>query len=284
MGVSRAHTTLNFIESELIAAKNADNLNDEGLRLLNLVQSPSVHKGGMGAFSQGLTLYFSDEIVAGISHMLGSDNELTRAINKRLRKGGKTPLDPYGISLAPQRRDIKKYKSESPVKALSSELAGAVIPGVFSRGRTLPSSLGIATGTGAVAGAGSSEGGLASRLTGGLEGGAFGLGTQAGLKGVGHLLKKGWQGIVSPGAARRGQIQAENLVRDAVESDVGTLSRGVANVAAGSKPVTLADLGPNTRSLTDAAAILPGKGKTQLRKFLANRDKQTTVPTNALSQ
>lgn len=273
MGVISARATLNAIETELVSANEGGQLNSEGKRLLKLVQSPSVHEGGLGAFAQGLSLYYSDEIIAGLSNMLGTDNDLIKALNKIQKGRGQPALDPYELSLARQRRDVGKFKEESPVKAIGYELGGAVIPALASRGGTLKSSLATALATGGIAGSGSSEGGVKDRLQGALEGGAFGVGTTGLLKGGGHLLKKGWQAALSPGPMRRGQRQADEMARDAIESDTGNITEAGKLVAIGNKPVTLADVGPNTRALTDAAAILPGSGKKKIRSFLEERDK-----------
>lgn len=183
--------------------------------------------------------------------------------------------------LAIAREEQAKYREEHPVASVGANVLGAlgVTPaGAAGRaltygGRLLAGAKAGAAG-GAVGGAAEASGGVGQRATGAAVGAAVGgaLGTMipVGLDVAARLVRgvRNTLGITGRGATQR----ARQLLIEAMEKD-GISFSDLANKEASGKPLTLADLGPNTRDLIGAAHRAGGEAKATVEEFFESRTK-----------
>lgn len=284
MDIVSAETSLRNLESKLFAKKQNEGLQPggSGERVLELMQSRPVVEGGVSLFLQGLFASFSDEIIGTLADWAGEDDELTKAINLYREHIKQPPVSRRDVNIGRQRQEMGRYRKAHPGKAIAAEIAGAVapgfIPGIGQASLARAAALGL--GHGALTGYGSGEGGPLSpdRLSSAGYGGVVGGVVPPALRGVGSLLGRGWRSVFSPGPAGRGVNQANIMARQAIEDDAGTLTaagRELGDARAVGKPMAPADLGPDTRALTDAARVRYGSGgaKKKITDFFEGRDK-----------
>jgi hypothetical protein len=268
------------LQQELLTAQDRGILLPEGERALQLLQS-GVATQGAGAFLQGLTMNLSDEAIGSIRSFLSPQPaELSRTLQAwEARKPGQQmpALTPAQTGAAIERLGLQQYGEESPIRAIGAEVAGAMLPGVFMPATTIPRAIGLGGLTGAVSGAGQAEGGVTERATGAAIGAPLGA-VGAGVGSVaGRVVGKGYRSMVDAmfkPPERAGVESARQLLKEAIESDVGDIDQAIGMILQRSgKPYALADIGPNTRAYLDAAAQLPGPGKKIADDFLRQRDK-----------
>jgi hypothetical protein len=256
------------LEQELSAAKQAGKLTTDGERVLQSLQSGK-SAGSFGAFMQGLSLNLSDEAIGAIRSFVSPvPGEVASHF---------PGMKPREAGIAMERSALERYKQESPGKAMMSEIAGGIIPGLALPGMSLGRAALAGAGFGAVSGAGEAEGDITERL------GGAGVGATLGAVGApigqlfGRVAGKATTSLADSmfrTPTRAGVDSARQAVREAIESDVGSLDAALKTVLERSgKPYTLADIGPNTRAYLDAAAQLPGPGKQAADKFLRERDR-----------
>jgi hypothetical protein len=275
---------LSALQEELLSLKDRNALSTEGERALKLLQS-GVATQGVGSFLQGLTLNFSDEAIGAIrSYLSPEPAEIAKNVQRYEQAqsqitGAPTmpPLTPAEAGAAVERVGLQQYGEQFPVRAMTAEIGGAMIPGVLAPASTIPRMIGTAAVTGGIAGAGQAEGGLEQRGVGAMIGAP--IGAAAGAAGgvvqrVGGKAYKSMVDAMFKPPERAGVESARQVLKEAIESDVGDINQALAMVLQRSgKPYSLADVGPNTRAYLDAAATIPGPGKQVAEKFLRERDK-----------
>lgn len=258
---------LRDLEAELLSAQDRNKLTPEGVKVLQSLQSGK-SGGSVGAFLQGLSLNLSDEAIGAIRSFVSPVPGEVGAI---------VGTEPRETGIALERMALERYKEESPGKAMAAEIGGAVVPGLFMPGMSLGRAMLAGAGTGVISGAGQAEGGIQERAPGAAVGGILG-GIGAGVGQVvgrvgGKAVSSLAESMFKP-PSRAGVESARQGVREAIESDVGSLEEALKIVLDKSgKPYTLADIGPNTRAWLDAAAQIPGPGKQVADKFLRERDR-----------
>lgn len=266
------------LRDELQADREQNRLTNEGEILLQNLQS-GIATQSVGSALQGLSLNLSDEGIGWLRSFFSDVPEQTAGMLRQLPQP--IEISPQQAGAAIERLGLEQYREQYPVRAFASELGGAAIPAIVSRGRTAPESIllatGKATGGGFVSGFGAGEGGLGERAKEGLAGGVMsGVATPVMQLG-GRVVGKTYRSVVDGMFAspkRMGQDAARDAIRTALESDVGSIDQALKIVLDKSgKPYTLADIGPNTRAYLDAANVLPGPGKKAAKDFLEQRDK-----------
>lgn len=216
---------------------------------------------------------WSDEIGAGAS-----------AAVDYLRGGFKVPLgDLYDEHVAILRAEQEAYRNAHPTAATAANVLGgfAALPGsgagaaALKGGQVLWETAKASGKAGATLGAiwGSGEG---EDLTGRVEGGGWGaaIGGAVGF-GVPVLVNAGQRvlgavqrlyGLKGAGAERRAnEMLAEALARDGIKPG------DLAGLAQPGKPLTVADLGANTRQLVGAAKRQGSEGRQVLEDFFESR-------------
>lgn len=220
--------------------------------LLALAETASMSRdkkfqGGLGKFSQGLTLGAGDEINAAL--MVPTRLAVEAVQNLRGNRDGFTGLsDSYSQNLSDIREVHSEFGEKHPVASVGLEVAGALTPAISSRGTSLGStagniaknapSLARQAGIGAVLGAGAGgaygfntgEGDLENRLENAgqdaLMGAAFGAAAPALTQGVTSVVRR-----FAPNATR-GVDRAKNFVLDRIRSsgdDVSALQAKINN-------------------------------------------------------
>lgn len=207
----------------------------------------------------------ADEVRAGVS--AGSDWIAGRV------SGNPAPIAGlYDDHLRMARADQEAYRAEHPTASLAANVLGAGAIG----GPTAATGIGNATVQAAKQGAAWGGGygfldgeGVTGRLENAAWGSAVGLGVGMTIPLVAGVVKRvaagirNLVGLKGPAATRRAEeMVAEALQRDGVD---------LAAISQGGKPLTVADLGPNTRDLMGAASRTGGKGKAILEEFLEAR-------------
>lgn len=225
----------------------------------------NVLSGPVSATTSGASFAFQDEILGGLRGLV--DPSVTMQ---------------QGIDL--ERKALDDYRKKNPLKSLSYEVGGAVVPTLLSGGASAPiaatkigSSIAKASGAGALYGVGSGEG-VSDRVVQGGIGGAIGAG--AGLAGgviqkpITNLSKMVKSSFQSP--KKIGEKEAVKLVKDAIEYDKTDINSAIKYILDRSdKQYALADIGPNSRAYLDAVNVLPGRGKKTAMDFLTQRNSGT---------
>jgi len=264
------------LRDELQADRDQNMLTNEGEVLLRNLES-GVATESVGAALQGLTLNLSDE---GIGWVRSLFSDVPAQTAQMVSQVG-IEATPQEMGGAIERLGLEQYRQDFPGRAFASEIGGAVVPALLSRGRTVPESLAMSTGKGTglgfVSGAGAGEGTLRERSEEGLFGAAMGFVATPALQLAGRATGKAYRSVVDGMFAspnRLGKDAARDAIKSALEADAGTVDQAIAIVLSkAGKPYSLADIGPNTRAYLDAANVLPGPGKKAAKDFLDKRDR-----------
>jgi hypothetical protein len=270
---------------------------------------PAVNAGFGRSLLQGLTFNTADEIEAAAKAMMSSGMSAFDA--QQTLSGlvtGAKPKSAYEQELARVRAGIKSYEEQYPGRAFTGELVGGLIPTVaaiaaapFTGGATAPVAasnvartvaaipgLGrqivtgakVGAGTGALSGAGASEGGLGNRVTGALVGGTVGTVLGAGSPVVSKAVVGGGRaageavGLITPQTAtqRAQELLAKKLAQEGVAP--AELAQRQAQIIKtyGPRDETLADYGGESmRRLARGAMAIPSASQTDVRQMLTER-------------
>lgn len=264
------------LRDELQADRDQNMLTNEGEVLLRNLES-GVATQSIGAALQGLTLNLSDEGIGWVRSFLSDVPAQTAQMVSQVG----IQATPQEMGGAIERLGLEQYRQDFPGRAFASEIGGATVPALLSRGRTAPESLAMSTGKGTglgfVSGAGAGEGTLGDRAEEGLFGAAMGFVATPALQLAGRATGKAYRSVVDGMFAspnRLGKDAARDAIKSALEADAGTVDQAIAIVLSkAGKPYSLADIGPNTRAYLDAANVLPGPGKKAAKDFLDKRDR-----------
>jgi hypothetical protein len=264
------------LRDELQADRDQNMLTNEGEVLLRNLES-GVATQSIGSALQGLTLNLSDEGIGWVRSFLSDVPAQTAQMVSQVG----IEATPQEMGGAIERLGLEQYRQDFPGRAFASEIGGATVPALLSRGRTAPESLAMATGKGTglgfVSGAGAGEGTLGDRAEEGLFGAAMGFVATPALQLAGRATGKAYRSVVDGMFAspnRLGKDAARDAIKSALEADAGTVDQAIATVLSkAGKPYSLADIGPNTRAYLDAANVLPGPGKKAAKDFLDKRDR-----------
>jgi len=277
---------------------------EEASRKMKDLGGPAVNAGFGRSLLQGLTFNTADEIEAAAKAMMSSGMS---AFDAQQTPGAK-PKSAYEQELARVRAGIKSYEEQYPGRAFAGELVGGLIPTVaaiaaapFTGGATAPVAasnvartvaaipgLGrqIMTGakvgatTGALSGAGASEGGLGNRAMGALVGGTVGTVLGAGSPVVSKAVVGGGRaageavGLITPQTAtqRAQELLAKKLAQEGVSP--AELAQRQAQIIKtyGPRDETLADYGGESmRRLARGAMAIPNANQTDVRQMLTER-------------
>ena len=277
---------------------------EEASRKMKELGGPAVNAGFGRSLLQGLTFNTADEIEAAAKAMMSSGMS---AFDAQQAPGAK-PKSAYEQELARVRAGIKSYEEQYPGRAFTSELVGGLIPTVaaiaaapFTGGATAPVAASnvartvaaipglsrqIMTGakvgatTGALSGAGASEGGLGNRVTGALVGGTVGTVLGAGSPVVSKAVVGGGRagleaaGLITPQTAteRAQELLAKKLAQEGVSpADLAQRQAQIVKTY-GPRDETLADYGgESVRRLARGAMAIPSASQTDVRQMLTER-------------
>ena len=276
-----AESSLRSLEAALIQQDKTVGLKPGGggEKALRLIQSPSVSKRGLGAFLDGLLGGGGgDEVIAGIRDMFGEGDDLVKAINEyRVKQQKQPPINRYTANLAQQRKNLKGYAKENPAKAAGYGALGALAPMFIPpvAKAKLGGQMMMGGGAGGLSGFLRAEGGFENRLNAALAPAAISGVLPLPLSGAGKVIGAGYRALAKPSVKKMGLSQGDDAVRQAIIDDVGSLDEAtkiLREARQAGKPMTLADLGDNTRGVLDAAHLLPGEGKRKISGFLRDRD------------
>ena len=264
------------LRDELQADRDQNMLTNEGEVLLRNLES-GVATQSIGAALQGLTLNLSDEGIGWVRSFLSDVPAQTAQMVSQVG----IEATPQQMGAAIERLGLETYREQFPGRAFGAELAGGIAPALVTRGRTAPESIGLATGKatgyGAISGYGASEGDLGTQAKDALTGSVMSAVATPTLQLAGRATGKLYKSVVDGMFAspnRLGKDAARDAIRNALESDAGTVDQAIAIVLSkAGKPYSLADVGPNTRAYLDAANVLPGPGKKAAKDFLDKRDR-----------
>jgi hypothetical protein len=264
------------LRDELQADRDQNMLTNEGEVLLRNLES-GVATQSIGSALQGLTLNLSDEGIGWVRSFLSDVPAQTAQMVSQVG----IEATPQEMGGAIERLGLETYRQDFPGRAFASEIGGATVPALLSRGRTAPESLAMATGKGTglgfVSGAGAGEGTLGDRAEEGLFGATIGAVATPAVQLGGRVTGKAYRSVVDGMFAspnRLGKDAARDAIKSALEADAGTVDQAIAIVLSkAGKPYSLADIGPNTRAYLDAANVLPGPGKKAAKDFLDKRDR-----------
>jgi hypothetical protein len=264
------------LRDELRADRDQNVITNEGEVLLRNLES-GVATQSIGSALQGLTLNLSDEGIGWVRSFLSDVPAQTAQMVSQVG----IQATPQEMGGAIERLGLEQYRQDFPGRAFASEIGGATVPALLSRGRTAPESLAMATGKGTglgfVSGAGAGEGTLGERAEEGLFGATIGAVATPAVQLGGRVTGKAYRSVVDGMFAspnRLGKDAARDAIKSALEADAGTVDQAIATVLSkAGKPYSLADIGPNTRAYLDAANVLPGPGKKAAKDFLDKRDR-----------
>ena len=183
-------------------------IKDAALRLAKLKGVEDAQRSGLTSLGekalQGVSFGTADEILAAGGAALGRDT-----LNDTWFDYSQ-PFDyRYDTLRARDNAQLKETDNLHPKKALISEMAGAVVPAILSKGKSAPLSmaqLGLRGGiAGGIYGGAASEESMERRIPGAVSGGIFGIGAGAAVKpiekGVSYGVDKfrTWLGKLAPG-------------------------------------------------------------------------------------
>lgn len=228
--------------------------------------------GGGWGFGAEMIAPIADEINAGVS-----------AASDWVRSGFDVPIsDLYGEYKTIAQTERDQYRKENPGSALAANVLGAFSMGAPSAAPAGNAIVGGITslakqgaGWGAATGAAEGEGyeGRIKGAVGGAVGGAI-LAPAVGMaSGLVFDLTKRTYGAVQRLTGLKGQAaveRAQAMVTEALRRD-GITPADLLVMQTRGKPLTIADLGPNTRAVVGAASRQGGEGKAVLESFLEDR-------------
>ncbi len=282
---------------------------EEASRKMKDLGGPAVNAGFGRSLLQGLTFNTADEIEAAAKAMMSSGMSAFDA--QQTLSGsvtGAKPKSAYEQELARVRAGIKSYEEQYPGRAFTGELVGGLIPTVaaiaaapFTGGATAPVAASnvartvaaipglsrqivtgakVGAGTGALSGAGASEGGLQNRVTGALVGGTVGTVLGAGSPVVSKAVVGGGRagleaaGLITPQTAtqRAQELLAKKLAQEGVSpADLAQRQAQIIKTY-GPRDETLADYGGESiRRLARGAMAIPSASQTDVRQMLTER-------------
>lgn len=232
----------------------------------------SAFESAISGAAQGLTFGFADEAKAGVRSAVDW-------VRGKAGLGPETTLgDAYSRNLDHWRGELDEMRAEDPIAAYGGEVAGAIaLPGASMKagasvGANALRGAKIGAASGGVYGFGAGEGGFEDRAGSAAVGAGIGAAAGATIPLVAEGVKRiasglsYIKGLKGPEAERRAQeMLTEALKRDGISLD------DLARMGASGKPVTIADLGPNTRDVIGSAARQGGKGKETLDTFFEDR-------------
>jgi len=249
-------------------------LNPEGKRVLSALRSGSVAPAQLGLILQGASFSSSDEIIGSLRGALDPNMQL---IAEQLSLGSGQNVSAGDVARAMERAPIDQYREENPVAAFGYEMAGATPFGFLGAGKTLAANAARAGASGALSGYMAGEGsGLSSdRITSSALGAGLGVGGDLVMSGLRRPLGNAYDAIFRTSEAQsasRGRREAERMLVDQIKADGLSVEEAISKVAQlAGKDFTIADLGPNTQSLMDAIAVMPGPGKATATRYLEAR-------------
>ena len=238
-------------ESLLEQAKADGKLTADGETTLNALKSGAFIKSPfINNILQGATFNQSDEIAATVRSAL-------------------TPGLSYEDAFQIEQAALEQSRTDAPIGSTVQQMAGAIAPTLLTRGANVRQSVAGQILPGAAFGAAygfgaSDDPNLLSvnRLEDAAVGGAAGAVVAPAVAVAAKPLEAiagNLKNIVA-GPKVLGQNQARKLIKEALENDAQSVEEAilyVLNKNAQGKPYTLADLGPNTQALLDAANVLP---------------------------
>ena len=263
------------LETDLTNAKNNNKLTAKGEELLNTIKGGGVTQGVLNSFLQGLTLSSSDELFgrarAGVTSGL---DPLTQEVQKVM-----PDVTEGQVGTALERQSFEQFRETNPVQSYSAEIAGAAVPAILTRGKSLVSQgilpqMGAAGLAGGTAGFMASEGGIQERLPGAGVGVSLGAGLQGAVGVLKNPISNAYRGLINAFKTPKslGTNQARALLKEAIDAENLSIDDAIQYVLEKSgKPYTLADIGPTTRAYLDAVALLPGPSKNNAVNFLNKR-------------
>lgn len=231
------------------------------------------------AVSKGATFGFADELdAAGAALETGVGNLFKRVTGQKPAYGMK---DAYGAVMDANAKADNLFAEKHPVQNIALQVGGGLIgPGVASGARfigagrsllgTTARAAGVGAATGAVAGFGTSEGGLAERGRGAARGATAGAIVGGALPSVGRLAQTGGRAINGAlgqpfGGANQGAIARLREALQADGLDEAQLRTAIQQwTQSGVTPEFLNIAGENTRALIRTAGSQgPARSATQ---------------------
>lgn len=218
---------------------------------------------------------WSDEIGAGANALVD--------FLRGAATGNSAPIgDLYNEHVAISRADQDAWRDAHPVARVGANVLGGASTGaaaMIGNALRVPTTFAGTVGQNALGGAlyggaaGSGEGeGLLNRAetgaVGAAVGGAVGAAVPAVAEGVRRLVNgvRYVKGLKGPEAEKR----AYDMLTEALQKD-GMSIADLGRVPTNGKPLSIADLGPNTRDLIGSAARTGGEGKRLLDEFFDQR-------------
>ncbi|OWJ67451.1 hypothetical protein BWR60_09605 [Inquilinus limosus] len=214
-----------------------------------------------GQIAQGLTLGGADEALGGLAGMVTGRG--------------------YQAGVDTARQDNADFASDNPGMSMLAQLGGgamlaAPVAGLVKAAPSLlgrvAQGVGLGTGAGAAGGFLSGEGGAENRLEGAATGGAVGGLLGGAIPATGALIRRSSDMFKTLFRTRPADEQANRLIAGAMRRDSLTPETATqAMDAAGSQPMTPADLGPNMQRLLGSAYRAPGEGRAVISEVLDAR-------------
>lgn len=240
-----------YLRSVAAQRREGESEADRFKRLYGSVGTPGQGMTAVRGFLQGATL--------------GLGDEATAALASKIRN------QPYEDVLASERYKLKAGRQAHPVTAIGSEVVGAglttaalpttrlAMAPATTGGRILAGA-GVGGGEAALYGFNAGEGGFEKRAKEGLAAAPLGMA----FGGVAPVVGRGLEGLISSynkwrlGRAAGVSGDAAQMVQDAVIADRIGSGSGAANIRRAGEDAMLADAGPATQGLLDAAIVSSG--------------------------
>ena len=233
--------------------------------------------GAAGQALQGLTMGFSDEVIAKMRSMGGNQS--------------------YEDLIKAEREGLRQYAEENPRTAMASELGGALVPALFTGGAgaipqvskavgpklasllfgkapSIPRMMGYGAGSGAVTAVGTSEQAPAEWGNEAARGATVGAATTGAMGLLGkYALMPAFNKIKSAMGFGDANKAADLAIVKALEKDGMTPDQALAKMQAMSRgEITLADLGENTAALLRRATAAPSPARIAGKSELVTRE------------
>ena len=268
-------------ESLLRQQADPKGLSQEGQNLLKAIESGALGNAEFSTFLQGASYNSADELIGKMRTSLPGvfgtgPQDLANTINQRAG----TEYSPYDVATELERRTVRDYQEENPMKAFALETGGGLLtggPAGFARSRL--KSMTTAAASGAFSGYNASEGDFVDDVSGA----GLGAGISAGVQGVLNMAKGPFSSLYNAAfkssnkeATRSGQILARRKLVETIRDSGLTPEEAIFELADASgrnfnKNMTLGDANDNTRALVDAISVLPGPGKETVNRYLRTR-------------
>lgn len=238
-----------------------------------------VIQGRQDMEGMGLGLGLNREVFGGFGDEIGAAVGATGDYVRGLATGNRASwADLYENYLDIERTDQKEFREDRPISAIGANIAGGLTtgPGAILNAGTALGRIVVGMGTGAVVGGsqafGEGEGGLGNRVESGVRGAAVGAAVGGALPAIGEAIGRVARGVAYvkglKGDAAR--ARAQKMIEEAMSAD-GVTMADLQRLQASGKPVTIADLGPNTRALVGASSRAGGEGRQIIEDFFEGR-------------